>query len=122
MPKVIDLSAFIQEGLQFIDPYDKNIIYNIPGEISTKLYLKMLDYMQKINDIKDEKESLEFTQQIVTDILSLDKEKNIDINYVKQRFDNVLFLQIIIRETLKHIQSILQNENFKSPESAQNTK
>lgn len=128
MSKVIDLSAFIQEGLQLVDPYDKSIIYNIPGEVPIKLYLKLLHFQQAFNNLSEDvqniakhEEFLQKAQELVADILALDKEKKINLEYVKNRFDFIM-LRNIIAIMASHIQSILSNENFKSPELAEEKK
>ncbi|MBZ4664468.1 MAG: hypothetical protein JG776_2186 [Caloramator sp.] len=115
MSKIIDLSVLVKDPLIFKDTQGES--YTIPGEISTQFVIKLSKYAADIQKIKDEAVALEKMQQIVTDILSLDKSKNITIDFVKERFDDIRFLKIIISEMMKHVKEIAEDPNSNSLES-----
>ena len=109
MSKIIDLGILVKEPLIFKDT--KGDVYTIPGEISTQFVIKLSKYAQDIKDIKDEEKAFEKMQEIVTDILSLDKSKSITLNFVKERFDDVRFLKVIVNEMIKHVKEIADDPN-----------
>jgi len=109
--KIIDLGLLVQEPLIFKDTTGE--LYTIPGEVSTKLYIKLTKLCEDIKKITDEEEGFTKLQEIVTEILSLDKSKKIDIDYVKERFDDLRFLQVIVNEMMKHISEISNSPDLK---------
>ncbi|NLB11497.1 hypothetical protein GX831_03535, partial [bacterium] len=94
MSKIIDLGVLAKDPLIFRDATGEE--YTIPGEISTKFVIKLSKYAEDIKSLKDEEKALEKMQQIVVDILSLDRNKEIDINFVKERFDDIRYLRATI--------------------------
>jgi len=115
MSKIIDLSTLVKEPLIFKDT--KGDTYTIPGEISTYFVIKLSKYAEDIKALKDNEKAFEKMQQIVTDILNLDKSKNITLEFVKERFDDVRFLKIIIQSMMEHVKEIASDPNSNSPES-----
>ena len=115
MSKIIDLSILVKDPLIFKDT--KGDIYTIPGEISTKFVIKLSKYAQDIHVLKDEEKAFEKMQEIVVDILSLDKTKEITLDFVKERFDDIRFLKVIVQELMNHVKEVANDPNFNSPES-----
>lgn len=115
MSKIIDLSVLVRKPLIFKDTQGDT--YTIPGEISTQFVIKLSKYAQDIKNIKDEEKAFEKMQQIVADILNLDKSKDVTLEFVKERFDDVRFLKIIVDEAMKHVKEIAEDPNSNSPES-----
>lgn len=113
--KIIDLGLLVKEPLIFKDV--QGDLYTIPGNISTKLYIKLTKLCEDIKTIKGEEEGFTKLQEIVVEILSLDKSKTIDVEFVKDRFDDLRYLQVIVNEMMKHISEITTDPNSNSPDS-----
>ena len=114
MGKIIDLGILVKEPLIFKDTHGDT--YTIPGEISTQFVIKLSKYAQDTKDIKNEEKAFEKIQEIVVDILNLDKSKNVSLDFVKERFDDVRFLKVIVNEMIKHVKEIADDPNSSSPE------
>lgn len=115
MSRIIDLSVLVKDPLVFKDT--KGELYTIPGEISTKFVIKLSKCAQDIQKLKDDETAFEKMQEIVADILSLDKTKSITVDFVKERFDDVRFLKVIVSEMMNHVKEIANDPNSNSPES-----
>ena len=115
MSKIIDLNVLVKDPLIFKDVQGDT--YTIPGEISTRFVIKLSKYAQDIGRLKNEEKALEKMQQIVIDILSLDKSKNIDIALINERFDDIRILKLIIQSMMEHVREIAADPNSNSPES-----
>lgn len=110
MSNIVDLSLFEKETLPFKLPNGE--IFTVPGEVSTKFVIKMSSYYKKLEGIEDYEKALEMMQDIVKDILNLDKSReDIDIDYVKDNLDSVGYLKAIIDNMMKHIQEISNDPN-----------
>ncbi len=115
MSKIIDLSLLVREPLIFKDI--KGEEYVIPGEIDLDFMLKLNAYQQKIKKVEKEEDSITLGRQMMMDILSLDKSKNITMDLVKERFNDVRHMKIIIEQTMLFINDIVKDPNFNSLES-----
>lgn len=115
MSKIIDLGVLVKEPLVFKRTDEEK--YTIPGEISTQFVIRLSHYSQQIKEIKDEAEALEKMQALCVDILNLDKTKSVTLDYLKEHFDNIQMLKVIISETMKHVQGIANDPNSNSPGS-----
>jgi hypothetical protein len=115
MSKIIDLGLLVKEPLIFKDV--EGTKYTIPGQISTKFVLKFSYYEQESKKIKNADEGIQKLEQMVADILNLDTSKEIDVQYVQDKFDDVRFLKAIVHGFGNHLYSINQDPNFDSPES-----
>lgn len=116
MSKIIDLGLLVQEPLIF-KGLDKKT-YKIPGEISTKLVIKLSKYAQDVAKLgNNEEEALEKMKEMVIEILNLDITKNVDIQHINKYFDNIRVLKAIIQSTMEHIRNIAQDPNSNSLKS-----
>ena len=115
MSKIIDLSLLFREPLIFKDI--KGEEYVIPGEIDLDFMLKLNAYQQKIKMVEKEEDSIHLGRQIMIDILSLDKSKNITLELIKERFNDIPHMKIIIEQTILFINEIAKDPNFNSLES-----
>lgn len=115
MSKIVDLSLLVREPLIFRDI--KGEEYIIPGEIDLDFILKLTAYQQKIKKIKKEDESIDLGRRMMIDILSLDKSKNITMELIKERFNDIRHMKIIIEQTILFINEIAKDPNFNSLES-----
>ena len=113
MGRIVDLSVLVKDPLVFKDVTGET--YTIPGEISTKFVIKLSKYAQDIEKLDDEEKALNKMQQIVADILSLDKDKEITVDFVKERFDDIRFLKMIIQSMMEHVKEIASDPNSNSP-------
>lgn len=114
--KIIDLGLLVQEPLIF-KGLDKKT-YKIPGEISTKLVVKLSKYAQDVAKLgNNEEEALEKMKEMVMEILNLDTSKNVDMDYMNQYFDDIRVLKAIIQATMEHIRNIAQDPNSNSLKS-----
>jgi hypothetical protein len=109
MSKIIDLSLLVQEPLIFKDK--KGVVYTIPGEISTSFVTKMSYYQEKISAIKSEVEAFDELQSLAMFILNLDKTKIVDMEYIKENFDDVRVLKLIVTSMMDHIKEISKDPN-----------
>lgn len=112
MSRIIDLNLLVKDPLIFRDT--KGEEYTIPGEISTKFVLKFSKFAQEVGKVKNEEDSLKKLQEIVVEILNLDKSKNITLEFVKERFDDIRYLQAILDNMAKHIREISEDPNSNS--------
>lgn len=116
MSNVVDLGVLVKEPLIFKNCPDGRD-YTIPGEISTKFVIKLSHYQQEIQNLNDNEEAIKKMKQIVVDILNLDKEKNVDLNYINEHFDNIHVLKTIVEQMMLHIQKIANDPNSNSLQS-----
>jgi len=110
MSKIIDLGILVRDPLIFKDK--KGVEYIIPGEISTAFVMKMSYYQQKMTKIKTDMEAVDELQNLVIFILNLDKTKTVDAEYVKENFDDVRVLKLIVTSMMDHIKEIGQDPNL----------
>lgn len=115
MSKIIDLSLLVREPLIFKDI--KGEEYVIPGEIDLDFMLKLNAYQQKIKNVNNEEDSINLGRQMMIDILSLDKSKHITIDLIKERFNDIRHMRIIIEQTMLFINEIVKDPNFQCLES-----
>lgn len=113
MGRIIDLGLLVREPLIFRDT--KGEEYTIPGEVDLGFVMKLYTYQENITQLKSEIEAIKKSQEMVVDILSLDRSKNITFDFVKERFNDIRFIKAIIEETIKFIQEITQDPNSNSP-------
>lgn len=110
MTNIIDLNLLVQEPLIF-KGLDKKT-YKIPGEISTKLVIKLSKYAQDVAKLgDDEEQALQKLKEMVMEILNLDSSKNVDIEYMNQYFDDIRVLKAIVQNTMEHIRTIATDPN-----------
>lgn len=112
MSKIIDLSVLVHEPLIFKDI--KGEEYKIPGEMDLDFMLKLNAYQEKIKKVKNDEESIQLGRQMMVDILSLDKSKSITMDLIKDRFNDIRYMKIIIEETMKFINEIVKDPNLNS--------
>lgn len=112
MSKIIDLGVLVKDPL--IIKTAKGETFTIPGEISTKFVIKLTKYTQDIQALKDESEAIKKSQELVVDILNLDKTKNVDLAYVEENFD-MRMIRAIISGMMEHIAEITKDPNSNSP-------
>ncbi|SHK42305.1 hypothetical protein [Desulforamulus aeronauticus] len=115
MSKIIDLSVLLREPLIFRDI--KGEEYVIPGEIDLDFMLKLNAYQQKITKVEKEEDSINLGRKMMIDILSLDKSKNITMDLIKERFNDIRHMKIILEQTMLFINEIVKDPNFNSLES-----
>ncbi|MCG8484006.1 MAG: hypothetical protein MJA31_11900 [Clostridia bacterium] len=107
MSKYIDLGLLVKDPLIFKLGEDE---YTIPGQISTKLVLKLSHYDEKIKDQSNDEIMLEM-QKMVLEILSLDKSKTLTLEDIQDKFDDVRFLKAIVNGFQEHIEDITNDPN-----------
>lgn len=110
--KFIDLGLLVQEDLIFKD--FQGTEYKIPGLFTTELYIKLNKFYQEIENLDNDEEIFIKMQEIVLEILLLDTTKNIDLAYVKERFNDVRVLRIIIEITMNHLAELTNDPNLNS--------
>lgn len=115
MSKIIDLSLLVREPLIFRDATGEE--YIIPGEVDLGFVIKLSAYQEKIKNLKTDFEALAKVQELVVDILSMDKSKTVDINFVKERFSDIRVLKAIIENTIVFVHEIASDPNLNSLES-----
>jgi len=109
MSRIVDLSLLIKEPLIIKDIQGDE--YKIEGNISTAFVIKLTKYVEDIKKINDEAQALEKMKELVVDILNQDKTKNVDLKLIDERFDDVRYLKIIIKEMMKHVKEIANDPN-----------
>ncbi|MGF7184966.1 hypothetical protein GGQ84_001051 [Desulfitispora alkaliphila] len=117
MSQYVDLGLLVREPLIFKSPNGKEE-YTIPGELNTEFVLKMTKYYKDVTKIDNDEEAFKKMKQLVLDILSLDKSKNIDMKHIEDNFSDFRVMRAVIEHTMKHIQSISEDENLKFPKSS----
>lgn len=116
MSKIIDLSVLHQEPLEIKIP--NGDVFKIPGEISTKFTIRLMKYQQDVQKLKNDEKAFELMQELVVDILNLDKSKeDIDVEYIRENLDDVRYLKLIIEGMMKHMKEISEDPNYNSLES-----
>lgn len=110
MSKIIDLSLLYREPLIFRDI--KGDEYIIPGDLDLDFMLKLTAYRQKVEKVKSEEESINLGKQLVIDILSLDKSKDITMDLIKERFNDFRHMRVIIEQTMRFIDEIVKDPNL----------
>jgi len=113
MAKIVDLGLLVREPLIFRDT--KGDEYTIPGEVDLGFVMQLYAYHEQISQMKSETEAIKKGQEIVVDILNLDKSKNITFEFVKDRFNDIRYIKAVIGEMMKFIQEIAQDPNSNSP-------
>ncbi|WP_346874234.1 hypothetical protein [Clostridium sp. UBA5988] len=109
MSKIIDLGTIVKEPLVFQNCPDGKT-YNIPGGISTEFVLQIQKMQTDLNGLT-EGESVDKLFDILVIILNLDKEKNVDKEYVKMHFDNIRLINAIVNSVMEHINEIANDPN-----------
>lgn len=109
MGRIIDLGTMVKEPLTFNNCPDGKT-YIIPGGISTEFVLSIQKIQGETKDLTEE-ESIDKLFDIVTMILSLDKSKEVNKNYVKKHFDNIRILNAITEELMRHIAEVTNDPN-----------
>ncbi|MEA4926303.1 MAG: hypothetical protein VB084_13455 [Syntrophomonadaceae bacterium] len=117
MSKIIDLSLLHREPLIFRDI--KGDEYVIPGNLDLDFVLKLTAYRQNVEKVKSEEESINLGRQMMIDILSLDKSKEITMNLIKERFNDIRYMKIIIEHTMRFIDEIVKDPNLITLESTE---
>jgi hypothetical protein len=115
MSKIVDLGLLVREPLIFRDTTGEE--YTIPGEIDLEFIIKFTAYQEQIKKLEIETDAIKKTQEIVVDILSLDKSKTITLEFVRERFNDIRYLKAIIENTMAFIQEIASEKNSNSLES-----
>lgn len=113
MGKIVDLGLLVHEPLIFRDLTGEE--YVIPGSVDLEFVLKLTAYQEKIQGIKKESEAIQKAQELVVDILSLDKSKDITLDFVKERFNDVRYIKAIIENMMAFIGEIVADPNSNSP-------
>lgn len=109
MAKIIDFNTMIKEPIEFVGLDRKK--YTIPGSIPTKFTLQMRKLFIELQGKKEE-ETLETLFEFVYMILSMDKsKKNLTLEYVKENFDDMRILRLIVESTMEHIADIEKDPN-----------
>lgn len=115
MTKFIDLNTMVGESLEIMGT--DNQTYRIPGDIPTGFYFKFLNYHQELNKLKNEEERIKFMKQICIDILNLDLNKNVDMEYFNKYFDNMVIMMALVDILTEHFKKILSDPNSNGPKS-----
>lgn len=115
MSNIVDLSVLVKEPLK-IKGLDGEI-YTIPGLISTNFVINLTHLEQKYKKMNSTEEQVEKIQELVVDILNLDKTKNVTIGHVKEHFNDLRVLTKIIELVMDHIRKVAEDPNSNSPES-----
>ncbi|TCT16405.1 hypothetical protein EDC18_102424 [Natranaerovirga pectinivora] len=109
MSKVIDLGVLVKESLEFVVPNGDKFV--IPGNISTIFTMKLSKYQQEIGELEDNEKAINTMKTMVLDILSLDKNQTVDMNYIDTNLDDLRFLKAIIESMMEHIRDISKDPN-----------
>lgn len=109
MSKIIDLGTIIKEPLVFKNCPDGKT-YTIPGGISTDFVLQIQKLQGDLNGLT-EGESVDKLFDILVIILNLDKEKNVDKEYVKMHFNDIRIINAIVNSVMEHINEIANDPN-----------
>lgn len=115
MSKIIDLGLLVRDPLIFKDMTGEE--YIIPGEVDLGFVIKLSAYQEQIKKLKNDIEALKKTQELVVDILSMDKSKNITIEIVREKFSDIRVLKAIIEHTINFVHEIASDPNSNSLES-----
>ncbi|EHQ90167.1 hypothetical protein [Desulfosporosinus youngiae] len=115
MAKIIDLSVLVRDPLIFRDI--KGEEYVIPGEVDLDFMLKINAYQERIKKVTKEEDSINLGRQMMIDILALDKSKDITMDLIKERFNDIRHMKIIIEQTILFIRDIVKDPNSLSLES-----
>lgn len=120
----IDLSLLKNEVLEFVDPFDKEIVYTIPSNAFTnKFYIELQNCGIEMEKETDVEKSLKSMQELVYKIFVLDETKDfVTLEYIKERFNYPQLLNTIILETSNFLGGLMKNPNYKSPKSTQKKK
>lgn len=113
MNKIVDLSVLVRESLIFRDATGEE--YTIPGEVDLNFVIKLNAYFEQVEKIKNEAAAIIKAQELVVDILNLDKTKNITLDFVKERFNDVRLIRAIIENMINFINEIASDPNSDSP-------
>lgn len=113
MSRIVDLGLLVRDPLIFRDT--KGEEYTIPGEVDLGFVMKLMAFQEKMPQIKSEIESIRKGQEMVVDILSLDKSKNITLELVQEKFNDLRYIKAVIGEMMKFIHEIAQDPNSNSP-------
>lgn len=115
MPEIIDLNTLVKEPLMIKGTDGKT--YKIPGGISTEVVLRLMAFQNAVKGLKKQEKIIDLMIDFVVDILNLDKEKNVDEEYVRKHFDDVNILSAIIDIIGRHIEKMTIDPNLPSPKS-----
>lgn len=115
MSEIVDLNLMVQEPLKIKGTDGET--YTIPGGISTDFVVKLMAYHEDVKKLKKQEKILDRMLMLVVDILNLDKSKNVDLEYVKQHFDDLNVLTAIISIIMKHVEKIALDPNSNTPQS-----
>ncbi|OCZ52191.1 hypothetical protein [Dehalobacter sp. TeCB1] len=113
MSKIIDLSVLVHEPLIFRDTTGEE--YVIPGEVDLGFVIKLTAYQEQVAKIKNETEAIKKAQELIVDILNLDQSKKITLDFVKERFNDIRYIKLIIESMMSFINEIVNDPNSDSP-------
>lgn len=109
----IDLSLLVQDDLIIKDLQGEE--YKIPGLLTTEMYIKISSFYQQIQGFEgNDIEALDKMQEMVKEILMLDASKNITLDFVKVRFNDIRMLRMIVEGVMKHFANLAADPNSSS--------
>lgn len=116
--RIIDLSLLKEEDFTIKTVTGEE--YHIDGNFSTEFFLTLYDAYQTVQDTvkSDVRAATELMKDIVVKILSLDPDKNVTRETLReQKIDNFVMLQAILTSTMQQANERANNPSSESPTS-----
>lgn len=116
--KIVDLSVIKKED--FVIKTVTGEEYHIDGNFSTEFFLTLYEAYQKVQSVikQDVRAATELMKDIVAQILSLDPDKEVTKDTLKeQKIDNFEMLQLILVSTMQQANEVANSKNSESPTS-----
>lgn len=110
---IIDLKALNPESLNITLP--NGDMFCIPGSVSVKCMTKLMALEEKIKKPKEHIEVIKSLQEYALIILSLDKNKNIDLNYIEENLDDMVLLFKFPSIFKEHMDNVIKGSNIQIP-------
>ncbi|MCK0470893.1 hypothetical protein [Halalkalibacter sp. APA_J-10(15)] len=108
MSKVVDLSLLTGESL--VLKFGEDDVFTIPADPTNETVYKIMDYYDKMGEVKSNRESIEILSELVAFILNQDVEREINKEFVDKNI-KISQQNKIIQLYKDKIQENAQNPN-----------